>query len=271
LSFLRFLFRVVKRMRDIGLMRTASSLSFTTLLAIVPVVTVALAFVAQFPVFDRWIAPLEVFLVKNALPGNAASVVHEYVMSFAEQAARLTKVSIAIIAVTAGLAMATVEREINLIWGIRRGRSVARRTAMYLLVITAGPVLLGASISLTTWLIGESLGAVLPHKTFGGLAVRILPFLFATTGLTLLYKAVPARPVRFTPALIAAAGAGLAFEAAKYGFAWYVAQISTYEMVYGALAALPVFLLWIHLCWIIVLAGAAISATLSEAPVRRGE
>ena len=270
-SFLRFLFRVVKRMRDIGLMRTASSLSFTTLLAIVPVVTVALAFVAQFPVFDRWIAPLEVFLVKNALPGNAASVVHEYVMSFAEQAARLTKVSIAIIAVTAGLAMATVEREINLIWGIRRGRSVARRTAMYLLVITAGPVLLGASISLTTWLIGESLGAVLPHKTFGGLAVRILPFLFATTGLTLLYKAVPARPVRFTPALIAAAGAGLAFEAAKYGFAWYVAQISTYEMVYGALAALPVFLLWIHLCWIIVLAGAAISATLSEAPVRRGE
>lgn len=271
MSLLRFFVRIVKRMRDISLIRTASSLSFTTLLAIVPMVTVALAFVARFPVFDQWIAPLEAFLVKNALPGDAGAVVHQYVLGFAEQAARLTSLSVAIIAVTAALAVATVEREINLIWGIRRGRPLARRVAMYLLVITAGPVLLGASISLTTWLIGESLGAVLPHKTFGHVVVRALPFLFATAGLTLLYKAVPARPVRLEPALIGGAAAALALEAAKYGFAWYVARVSTYEMVYGALAALPVFLLWIHLCWIIVLAGAAMSATLAEVPARRGE
>jgi len=258
-------------MRDITPLRTASSLSFTTLLAIVPLVTVALAIVARFPVFDRWIAPLEVFLVKNALPGETGSVVHQYVLSFAEQAARLTTVSVAIIAGTAALAVATVEREINLIWGIRRGRPLTRRVAMYLLVITAGPVLLGASISLTTWVVGESLGAVLPHKTFGQVVVRALPFLFAMAGLTLLYKVVPARPVPLEPAAIGGAAAALALEVAKYGFAWYVARVSTYEMVYGALAALPVFLLWIHLCWIIVLAGAAMSATLAEVPGRRAE
>ena len=251
--------------------RTASSLSFTTLLAIVPMVTVALAFVAHFPIFDRWIAPLEAFLVRNALPGGASAVVHEYVLGFAEQAVRLTGVSIAIIAVTASLAIATVEREINMIWGIRRGRALAKRIPVYLLGMTAGPVLLGASISLTTWLIGESLAAVTLRKTFADVVVRTLPFVFAAAGLTLLYKGVPARHVRFIPALIAGAIAALALEAAKYGFAMYVTRVSTYEMVYGALAALPVFLLWIHLCWVIVLAGAAISATLSETPARRSD
>src|SRR4029453_19127699 len=116
LSFLPFTIRVVKRMRDVGLMRTASSLSFTTLLAIVPIVTIALAFVAQFPIFEQWISALETFLVKNALPGYAAGVVHQYVLTFAEQATRLTRVSILIIAVTAALAIFTVDREINLIW-----------------------------------------------------------------------------------------------------------------------------------------------------------
>lgn len=269
LTLPHFTVRVVKRMRDIGLMRTASSLSFTTLLAIVPVVTVALAVVARFPIFERWIGTLESFLVKNALPGEAASIVHQYVLSFAEQAARLTTVSVAIIAITATLAIATVDREINLIWGIRHGRRWPRRIATYLLVMTAGPVLIGASISLTTWLIGESLGAVIPSRTLGQTVFRALPFLFATAGLSLLYKAVPARQVPVVPAAIGGAAAALALEAAKYAFAWYVAKVSTYQMVYGALAALPVFLLWIHLCWIIVLGGAAISATLAEAPRRR--
>jgi membrane protein len=271
LNLLHFTVRVIRRMRDIGLARTASSLSYTTLLAIVPVATVALAFVARFPVFEEWVTTREAFLVKNALPVSAAPAVHQYVLSFAEQAARLTTVSIAIIAVTAALALATVDREINLIWGIRRGHKWSRRIAMYLLVMTAGPVLIGASISLTTWLVGESFGTVFPRRPIAQTAFRALPFLFSAVGLTLLYKAVPARPVRLLPAAIGGATAGLALEVAKFGFAWYVAKISTYEAVYGALAALPVFLLWINLCWIIVLAGAAVSATLSEAPARRTE
>jgi membrane protein len=257
------------RMRDIGLARTASSLSFTTLLAVVPMATIALAFVARFPVFESWFAALEVFVFKNMLPGGAASVIHEYVLGFAEQAARLTGISIALIALTAGLAISTVEREINLIWGIRRRRPLARRVLVYLVGLTAGPVLLGASISLTTWLIGESLAVVPIRKTQSDLILRMLPFVFGTAGLTLLYKAVPARHVRWGPALVGGVTCGLALEGAKHAFAWYLTRVNNYQLIYGAVAALPVFLLWIYLCWVIVLAGAAISATVADVRARR--
>ena len=265
----RFFESVIGRLRDIDLARTAGSLSFTTLLAIVPLITVAFSFVGRFPIFEDWLKVLEQFMLKHMLPFGAASEIRGYITGFAEQAARLTTVSIVIIVITAALAISTVDHEINLIWGIRRGRKWPRRIATYLLVMTAGPVLVGASISITTWLIGESLGTVIPSRTLGRTVFRALPFLFATTGLALLYKAVPARQVPVLPAAIGGAAAALALEAAKYAFAGYVAKVSTYEVVYGALAALPVFLLWVHLCWIIVLTGAAISATLAEAPKRR--
>jgi membrane protein len=257
------------RMRDIGLARTASSLSFTTLLAVVPMATIALAFVARFPMFESWFAALEGFVFKNMLPGGAASVIHEYVLGFAEQAARLTGISIVLIALTAGLAISTVEREINLIWGIRRRRPLARRILVYFVGLTAGPVLLGASISLTTWLIGESLAVVPIRKTQSDLILRMLPFVFGTAGLTLLYKAVPARHVRWGPALVGGVMCGLALEAAKHAFAWYLTRVNNYQLIYGAVAALPVFLLWIYLCWVIVLAGAAISATVADVRARR--
>jgi membrane protein len=101
-----------------------------------------------------------------------------------------------------------------------------------------------------------------------GVILKPLPLLFTTAALTLLYALVPARPVPWRNALAGAAVAALAFEAAKHGFAFYVTRISTYELVYGTLAALPVFLIWIYLCWLIVLAGAAITATLTESKLQ---
>jgi membrane protein len=265
----RFVGRVVRRMRDIDIARAASALSFTTLLALVPMVTVVFAFVARFPVFERFIGALEAFALRNLLPGSTATVAHEYVFTFAAHAARLTGVSILAIVVTASLALSTVEREFNLIWGVQKNRPLARRVIVYLLGLTAVPVLLGASIWLTTWLVGESLAAVPIRKTSGEMILRGLPFVFAAAGLTLLYKAVPARYVRWSQALTGGVIAALALEATKFGFAWYVTTVATYELVYGALAALPVFLLWIYLGWIMVLAGAAISATLAEPAGRR--
>ncbi len=265
----RFPGRVVARLRDIDLARTASSLSFTTLLAIVPLVTVAFAFVARFPVFEDWLRALEQFMLRHLLPFGAAGEIRGHIQAFAQQAARLTGVSILAIAVTALLAVATVDREINAIWGIRRGRSIARRIVVYALGLTAGPVLIGASISLTTWLVAHSLAVVPIRKTLGVQIVATLPFLFATAGLTVLYKGVPARHVALAPALVAGALGAAALEVAKHAFAWYLTRVSTYQLVYGALAALPIFLLWIYLCWIIVLAGAAVSATIAEPGGRR--
>lgn len=266
----RFVERVFGRLRDIDLARTAGSLSFTTLLAIVPLITVAFSFVGRFPVFEDWLKVLEQFLVKHLLPFSASTEIRGYIAGFAAQAARLTGVSVALIAVSAALAMASVERQINAIWGIRRGRSLPRRVVVYALGLTAVPVLLGASISVTTWLVMHSIAAVSLRTSLGTEIARTLPFLFAASGLTILYKGVPARHVALLPALVAGALAAAALEAAKRGFGWYLASVSSYEVVYGALAALPIFLLWIYLCWIIVLAGAAVSASIADPGGRRG-
>jgi membrane protein len=170
--------RAYTRLRDIQLARTAGSLSFTTLLAVVPMASVGIAFVARFPIFERGLASFEGFLLKNLVPESAARLVHEHLMGFAEQAARLTGLSVVLVCVTAGLAVYTVEREINTIWGIRARRSLPRRIVVYALGLTAGPVLIGASISVTTWAIAESLALVPLRKTFGELIVRALPFVF---------------------------------------------------------------------------------------------
>ncbi|MBS0326325.1 MAG: YihY family inner membrane protein [Proteobacteria bacterium] len=266
----RFVARVAARMREVDLGRAAASLSFTTLLAIVPLATVTVAFVARFPLFDEWLRTLEQFMIRHLLPFAAAAEVRLRVTEFADQAMRLSAISIAVIAATALLAIATVEREINVIWGVREGRPVARRLIVYTLGLTAGPVLIGASISLTTWLVVHSLAVVPIHRSAGERIVRALPFMFAFAGLTLLYKAAPARRVPWVAAAIAGALAAAALEAAKAGFAWYVTRVSTYQAVYGALSALPIFLIWVYLCWVIVLAGAAINATLVEPGGKRG-
>jgi membrane protein len=264
----RFVALVVSRLRDIDLARAAGSLSFTTLLAIVPVVTVAFSFVARFPIFEDSLRVLEQFLLKHMLPFSGAEI-RGYITGFAEQAKRLTGISILAIAISAALAVATVERQINAIWGIRVGRSLARRVVVYSLGLTAVPVLIGASMSMTTWLVMHSLSAVSLRKSLGTQVAETLPFLFATAGLTVLYKGMPARRVPAVPALVAGGLAAAGLEAAKHGFGWYLAKISTYEAVYGALAALPSFLVWIYLCWIIILAGAAVCATIAEPGGRR--
>jgi membrane protein len=260
-----FVRSVAARTRNTGLARTAGSLAFTTVLGLVPLATVAFAFVARFPVFQQWLDALETFLLKYTLPGSANEVVHVYVREFTAKAAGLTGLSIVFILVTAALVIATIEREINALWGIGLRRPMARRLLVYVLGATLGPVLVGASISVTTWIFTQSLAAVPMEVTLAGFAVKALPLVLSTLALALLYAVVPNRRVPWRYAFGGAFAAALAFEGAKHGFAVYVKNVSTYELVYGTLAALPVFLIWIYVCWLIVLAGAAITATLTLA------
>jgi membrane protein len=268
-----FASRVAARTRNVGLARAAGSLAFTTLLGLVPLATVALTFVARFPAFQRWLDALESYLLIYMLPESANAVVHTHIREFTEKAASLTGISIAFIVITATLLIATAEREINAIWGIARARPLARRLVLYALGTTVGPVLVGASISASTWLITESLAAVPLHRTFAELVVRPLPFTFSMLAMTLFYALVPARHVPWRYAFIGGILAAIAFEGAKQAFAFYLTYVRTYELVYGALAALPVFLIWVYVCWLIVLTGAAITATLTlpaDAAPRRG-
>ena len=264
--FFAFVSCVAARMRHVGLARTAGSLAFTTLLGIVPLATVTFATMARFPVFQEWLDALEAFLLKYMLPDSATAVVRTHVREFVEKAAGLTGISIAFIFVTALMMIATIEREINLIWGIRRARPIARRVLVYAFGATVGPVLVGASVWATTWLVTVSLAAVPFSATFVDLALKPAPLAFTTLALALMYRLVPAAPVPWRHAFVGAIAAAVAFEAAKHAFAFYLAQVPTYRAIYGALAAVPLFLVWIYLCWLIVLAGAAITATLTLPP-----
>ena len=249
-------------LRDLELSQTAAALSFTTLVALVPLASVALTIVAHFPIFDLWVGALEKFLLRHMLPGSASAIVHTYILGFADRASRLRGVSLAVIAGTGILLFAMVEREINVIFGVSRKRPLMRRVPIYLLGLTAGPVLVGASIGLSTWIMAQSRAIIPRGTTLGHWIVAPLPIVLTAVALALIYKLVPFKTVRWAPAIIGGVLASVAFELMKHGFAWYLTHVPTYELIYGALAALPVFLVWLHLCWTIVLAGALLTAAL---------
>jgi membrane protein len=257
--------RVAGRLNSVGWTRAAGSLAFTTILGIVPLATVAFAVVAQFPVFEDFLRALENYLLRYTLPDTAAALVRKYVLGMATEAASLTGLWIVFVVVTAVLVVDTVESEINAIWGIRRKRPIMRRVVVYTIGVTAGPVLMGAAITLVMWLLRHSVAMVTSQPGAIKAIFEPVPFVLATVGFSLLYAIVPARKVAWPHALISGLLAAFAFEATRRGFTWYVAHSPTYEILYGALAALPLFLLWIFVFWMIVLAGAAVTASLADA------
>jgi membrane protein len=196
---------VVARLTGVGLARTAAALSYATVLSLVPLFTVALVYVARYPLFQQWLDALERFLLKHLLPGSE-SVVRSYLTQFTSKAAGLQGVSIAFVVITSVLLIATIEREINAIWGVREPRSWPRLVFVYAIGVTAGPLLIGAAIYAMTWLLETSVAQapfVSPAVTFIAtpLAVAI-----TTLAFTLLYAVLPARRVRSSRVLGRLAG-----------------------------------------------------------------
>ncbi len=266
-AFVSFLGRLWRRLNGVDLTRTAASLAFTTLLGLVPLFTVAFAYVSRFPLFDRFQGALEGLLVRSFLPTSGLAVRH-YLNEFITKSAELKGVSIVFVVVTAVLLVAQVDTEINTIWGARAPRSLARRVFIYVLGFTAGPVLIGAAVYFINWAIEQSVATTpIGYETIDWLRQ---PFILTVdwAAFTVIYAFVPARRVPFRLALVGGVLAALAFEVAKRGFTFYITHVQTYQMVYGALAALPLFLVWIYVSWAIVLVGAAITATLAESADR---
>jgi membrane protein len=246
----------------------AASLAFTTLLAIVPVITVALTAISVFPVFRELLQYVERFLVRIMLPDSAA-VVAGYAAQFAENAARLTTLGIALIFVTAVLVLLTIDRAFNQIWRVPRPRGLVPRIIVYWALLTVGPPLIGGSLALTSWLVRQSLGQVKGMPLAAEVILDIVPVLLTACAFTLAYVAIPNRRVRVRDALTGGVAAAAAFEATKHGFALYIAHFPTYTLVYGAFASVPIFLLWIYLSWVVVLLGAVTAAVMPEWRERR--
>lgn len=263
LAFISFLRRLLRRVIGVGIARTAASLAFTTLLGLVPLLTVAFAYVARFPLFERSQDALESFLLRYFLPGSGA-VVRQYLAEFVAKSAELKGVGTFFVILTVVLLVIQVDHEINTIWGAREPRSLARRSLVYALGFTAGPALIGGAIYFMNWVIEH---AIVP-TSLGVEALTVLsePVALAvdTVAFTLIYGLIPAHRVPLKLALVGGALAAVAFETAKHGFRLYITQFPTYQLIYGTLAVLPLFLVWIYLSWIIVLVGAAVTATLAE-------
>jgi membrane protein len=268
IAFVSFLSRLRRRLTGVEVGRTAASLAFTTLLGLVPLFTVAFAYVSRFPLFARSQDALEAFLLRFFLPGSGAAVRH-YLTEFVAKSGELKGVSTLFVVITAVLLVWQVDREINTIWGSREPRSFARRIFVYALALTAGPALIGATIYFINWLIEQSIAATPLGAEALSLLVQPVALFVDTAVFTLVYAFVPARTVPFRVALVGGLLAAVAFETAKHGFRFYITQVPTYQVIYGALATLPLFLIWIYLSWVIVLVGAAVTATLAERYGRR--
>jgi membrane protein len=257
----RFVSGVASRLTGIGLWRTAAALSFTSVLGLVPLFTVAFVYVARYPLFESWLSSLEAFLLKHLLPGSGAAI-RPYLIEFTTRAANLQGLGIMIVVLTAVMLLATIEREINVIFRNAAPRSLVRRAIVYGVGVTCGPLAIGAAVWSTHWLLEASLRAPFAKPAVALVAAPVAVALEALV-FTVLYAVLPARRVPVRAAIAGGVFAALMFEAAKRGFVLYVTHVPTYERVYGTVAVLPLFLVWVYVSWIIVLFGAAVTATLA--------
>lgn len=239
---------------------TASSLTFTTTLALVPLFTVGLAVFTVFPMFGTLQGALERWLVQSLVPGSIARQVLGYLTQFASQASRLGGVGLAVVLITALALILTIDRTLNRIWRVKRTRPLGQQLLIYWALVTLGPLLLGASLALTSYAISTSRGMVdtLP----GGVRVLIdaMEFLLLAWGMAALYHYVPNSHVKWSHAWAGGVFVAFGIELAKRLLSLYLSSVPTYSAIYGAFATLPILLVWIYLAWVIVLLGAVTAA-----------
>lgn len=249
-----------QRFREDSLGLTASSLTFTTLISLVPLLTVMLAIFTAFPMFATFQTSLQKYFLQTLVPPTIAEPVLKALTQFASKANSLGGVGLIVLVVTAIALMLTIDRTLNGIWRVRDARPIAQRVLVYWAAVTLGPLMLGVSLSLTSYAISASSGLVRVLPGGVNLLLGTIEFLLLALGLAGLYHYVPNTYVRWRHALGGAMFAAIGFEIAKKLLAWYLTLVPTYSVLYGAFATVPIFLVWMYLGWVIVLLGAVVAA-----------
>ncbi len=241
---------------------TASSLTFTTSIALVPFITVALAVFTAFPMFSTVQTVLQKWLIESLVPDNIARQLMGYLTQFSGQASKLGVAGVAVLFTTALALILTIDQTLNGIWRVRKRRPLGQRVLIYWAVITLGPLLLGASLTMTSFAISSNKGLVgaLP----GGVQFLfgVLEFAMLAAGVSALYHFVPNTYVKWAHAWSGGIFVAAGIELAKKLLVIYIGLMPTYSMVYGAFAIVPILLVWIYVAWVIVLLGAVIAAYL---------
>jgi len=251
----------LRRLADGQLAQVAGSLTFTTVLALVPMLTIALAIFTAFPLFNTFRTSLEAYFIQSLMPKAISTNILGYLNQFATKATRLSAFGAVALMVTSIAMLATIDKVFNEIWRVKHSRPLLKRMMVYWALITLAPLLLGVSLTVTSYLFdatSDLVGVIPGSKTL----YTLTSIMLSTCAFALLYIVVPNRPINWRDAAWGGLVAGVLFEIAKRIFASFVIHIPTYTIVYGAVALFPIFLIWIYTCWVITLFGAVITASL---------
>jgi len=261
-SLKRALTRIVSAAIHDRLFQVASSLAFTTVLAIVPLLAVTLSLMTAFPIFADFESALQMFLREQLMPEAFSETVMRYLDEFVAQASRLSTVGGLFLMVTAVLVILSIDDALNDIWHVKKQRAISQRLLIYWAVLSVGPIILGASIWTSSLVARQAFTLGYGTELPVALVAAWVPYLMGALACSLLFAIVPNCRVPFWVALIGGFTTATLFEAIKWGLGLYFAQIPTYTLIYGAFSVLPAFLLWIYLSWFAVLIGALVSANL---------
>ncbi|WP_415881438.1 YihY family inner membrane protein [Neptuniibacter sp. QD72_48] len=253
--FIRYLFR--QFLQNQGILN-AAALTYTTLFAVVPLMTVSYAMLAAVPSFQGVGQELQGWVFDNFVPATGA-VVQDYLNDFSSQARKLTAVGIALLAITSIMMMKNIEAAFNRIWRVNEPRKGLSSFLLYWAILSLGPILIGLGLVLTSYIASLPFISEATEAVGRARLLSALPTILSATAFTLMYVAVPNCPVPFKSALLGGVGVALLFETAKRGFTAFVTQFPSYELIYGAFAAVPLFLLWIFISWVIILMGAELT------------
>ncbi len=258
--FIRYVFQQFFAGRT---MQSASSLAYTTLLSLVPLIAVMFSFFSNLPVFKDLSEIIQEFVFNNFVP-SFGQTIRDYLINFSIKASQLTTTGIILLVIIALMLMSTINSALDNIWQVNKRRRLIARFLVYWAILTLGPVLIGVGLYSTSYLLAlpliENVDSAIKIKS-GALA--LMPFFTSSIAFTLLYVLVPNTHVNRRHAITGGITAAILFELAKYTFGLYVKAVPTYTMIYGAIAVIPMFLIWIYVSWLIVLFGAQISYSLS--------
>ncbi|MFB9136321.1 virulence factor BrkB family protein [Vibrio olivae] len=242
---------------------SAGYMAYITLLSLVPMLTVLFSVLSTFELFANSADVIQEFVITHFVPA-AGEAVSTALSEFIQNTGKMTAVGSLFLFITALMLISNIDKNLNYIWRARGQRQIMFSFAMYWMVITLGPILVGTSIAVTSYITSLKL---IENETLSGLYSGLLPWLpvfLSFCAFMGLYLLVPNKTVRFVHAVIGSATSAILFELIKNGFAFYITQFPSYQLIYGTLAAIPILFVWVYLCWFIVLIGAEVTASLGE-------
>jgi membrane protein len=259
----QFVLSFVDRCKEDKITVSAGHLAYVSLLSLVPFIMVFFTILSAFPAFAEVRGELESFIFDNFVP-HSGGVVQKYMAQFVDKASQMGAISILSLVVVALLLISNIDKTLNRIWQTPKTRPMIYTFAIYWMVLTLGPILMGSSVIISSYLVGIANYAEEYTPGFTTFFLRIGTFVTSISAFLIIYMVVPNKRISFIHALAGAILASTLFELSKKGFAVYVSSFPSYQLIYGALAVIPILFVWVYLSWIVVLLGAELTHSIEQ-------